>query len=695
MLHRSLIPIPLKHTIYTVLAVLLSVSVLPAQSKDAEAGSTALRQQIEAAHRAERAGNLDEAGEHYRAFLGQALDQLAIEHGQLGDYAQAAAHFDEALELTPEALPLHRDYALAALQAGDLQRAETLAQFILANPPRERGEQARAHQLLGRILLKMNRYQEAKKEMEASIALDPSFEDRYGLAVVCLDMDDESCATQIFAQMLHSLGDSPALHMQFGRAYGNSDFSPRAVAEFKEAIAEDPRLPGAHYSLAAALLSAGEDESAIREAEAELKKELAISPHDFLTYAALGKLAASSHRSAEAESYLKQAIALNPQNPDAYLYLGQLYSDSSRPEEAEAALRQAIQHTSDVTRNRYQIQKAHFLLGRILMQQHREEQAHAEMQIAHALANKTLSKDKSQLAGMLGGSFGLTSPSAAGSDAAAAFSSAPGIADPHAASQLEAFEKQLAPAIADSYNNLGAIAAGKGNYTDAYHEFAHAAAWNPSLDGLDYNLGRAAFMASKFAAAVAPLTRQLRAHEDDLGVRNALAMSLFMTQDYRGCAALLKSAEAALATIPQMQYVYAESLLKTGQIAPASERLQALAAAHPEIAEVHRGLAEVHEQRGERQQALQELHLAIRLNSDDAETYFDLGRIELAGENAAAAVTALEAAVRLAPDKADYHRELANAYQRAFRMGDAEKEHRIYEKLESVPATTGAASEKQ
>jgi tetratricopeptide (TPR) repeat protein len=674
--------------IYSTVAVLFSTTVLPAQNKNAEASGAALRQHIEAAHRAESAGNLDEAAEEYRAFLAQALDQLALDHAQFGDYAKTTAYFDEALETSPDALSLHRDFAIAAFQAGDLQRAERLTRWIFANPPQQIDEQASAHQLMGRILLKMNRDEEARKEMEASIALVPNFEDEYGLAVVCLEIDDGDCATRIFTEIQSSFGDTPALHMQFGRAYGNSDFAPRAVDEFRKAIAEDQRMPGAHYSLAAALLSAGGDEKNTQEAEAELKKELEISPRDFLTFAALGKLAAGSHRSDEAESYLKQAITLNPLNPDAYLYLGQLYFESNRTVEAEAALRQAIEHTTEIARNRYQIQKAHFLLGRILVQQHRLEQAHAEMQIAHTLTDKTLSMDKHQVAGMLSGSPGLISPSSAPTDSAATALPAPAISDPQAASQQQVFEEQLAPAIADSYNNLGAILAGKGNYAVAYADFAHAAVWNHSLDGLDYNLGRAAFMASKFTEAIAPLSRLLRVHQDDAGVRNALVMSLFMTQDYHACLALLQSSEAAIASIPQMQYIYAESLVKAGQIVAGGERLEALAAAHPEIAEVHRGLAEVHEKRGERPQALQQLRIAIQLNANDAEAYSELGKIELANGNAAAAVSALEMAVRLAPDQAEYHHELAGAYLSAFRMADAEKERQIYKKLSSQPATS-------
>ena len=72
----------------------------------------------------------------------------------------------------------------------------------------------------------------------------------------------------VFTRLEAARGDSPALHMQFGLAYGNSDFTPHAVTEFKKVIAEDPHYPGAHYSVAAALLAAGEDEKTLQEAEA-------------------------------------------------------------------------------------------------------------------------------------------------------------------------------------------------------------------------------------------------------------------------------------------------------------------------------------------------------------------------------------------------------------------------------------------
>jgi len=677
------------------LPALLLFTTAAAQAQGAQADRPSLQGLYDDALRLQKAGSLDQAAKQYHEFLAEAIGELANSHAQIGGYAKASALFDEALALTPDSLSVLRNFAMVALQAGDLKRAETLARALLNDNANDPTGLARAHQILGRTLHRMNRDQDARKELEAAAALDPSFQTEYDLAVVCLDLDDEKCAVRIFDGIEASVKDSPALHMQFGRAYGNSDFTPRAVTEFRKVIAKDPHYPGAHYCVAAALLAAGEDEKTLQEAETELKEELAVSPKDFLTYAALGKIEASYHRYPEAEQYLKHAIQLNPRNPDAFLYLGQMYFDTKRLTEAEPNLRRAIELTTDVSRNHYQIQKAHFLLGRILIQKHREDEAHKEMQIAHAFTDKALSKDKSTLAGMLSDSATSTDPSDAGTDPMASSSTTLPAADPAAVSKQKAFEKQLTPAIADGYNNLGAIMATEKNYADALKYFQFAAAWVPSLEGLDLNMGRAAFMAAKFSEAVPLLSRYLRSHPGDSGIRGALAMSQFMTNNSRGCIDALKGAGEAVTSIPQMQYIYAESLVKTGEVSLGKTRLESLESAHPEIAEVHRGLGEVFELQGDRRKAAEELQSAILLNADDPESHYDLGKIDLEIGDATTAIPEIESAIRLQPNVPEYHRELAGAYKLALRPADAEKELQIYGALHTSheqPASTGIGS---
>jgi len=588
--------------------VLISTVSLFAQSTGVGSPNRqTLQRQYDDAQELQRVGKLTEAAGHYRAFLAEALGGLAIEYAMVPDYARAAPLFDEALTLERNSPTLLLGYARTALTMGDYSHAKTLASEFIRMYPNDRQSLAQAHQVLGRALLKLNQDQEARKELETALALDPTFANGYDLAVACLDLDDEKCAVQIFGEMERSFGDTAEIHLAFGRAYGDSDFQPRAITEFQKAIEENPKLSGAHYLLAAVLLATGNDQSPLESAEAELKKELAISPRDAMTYAALGKIAVGRTNYAEAETYLEKAISLDPQNPDAYLYIGQMYFDTNRLDEGEAALRKSIALTTDVSRNRYQIQKAHYLLGRILMKRGHADAAHAEMEINRELADKTLALDKSKLAGLMDTAGSQESPESAAPVVGS------GKQDPVALRNAEAMNDRLKPAVADSYNNLGAIAATNSDYSSAVTYFERASEWNPSLDGLDYNWGRAAFAGSLYAEAVLPLSRYVKAHPDDSGARSVLGLSQFLSGKYLDCVETLHPIEKT-ELAPQVEYAYASSLVKSGQIGVGTERLLALEKAHPEIPDVHRALAEAFGRQGDQKRANEELQTAAQLS---------------------------------------------------------------------------------
>ena len=587
------------------------VALLPAANaqtpgRGGQADDSSLQSLYDAAVKSQKAGNLDRANGEYRVFLAKAQGELAANYAAAGDFARAVSLFKAATALQPDSPVLRLGYAKTALLMGNFSLAETVAQEFLNDNLGGFDEIAQAHQILGRALLKMNRDEEARAEMQKAVDLDSSFANRYDLAVVCLDQDDEKCAASNFQALEKSFGDKPAIHMQFGLAYGNSDFAPKAIDEFRKVIAEDPRYPEAHYSLAAALLAVGGDQAKVAEAEAELKKELAISPRDFLTYAALGKLAVGDHRYAEADAYLMHAKSLNPRNPDAYLYLGQMYYETNRLTDAETALRKAIALSADPSRNRYQIQKAYFLLGRVLMREHRPDEAHAEMELSRSYENKGLSHDKSQLAGLLNNSD-VTGSSDHSNNPTVSFSSMPQQVDSAAITRVSAFKKRLTPAIADSYNNLGVILGIRKDYAAAADSFASAAHWDPGLAGLDLNWGRAAFSASRFADAITPLARYIQSHPQDASVRAPLGMSQYMTGDYRGCLATLQPVEQQFDSIPQIAYVYADSLVGTGRQSEGIARLLALEKQHPEIADVHRALSAAYKSANQDQKAAAEM----------------------------------------------------------------------------------------
>jgi tetratricopeptide (TPR) repeat protein len=667
--------VPVKALAFGVLLSLCSTAAL-AQRRDARTHESVLQRHYEAAQRYQSAHDLERAAYEYRIFLTDALGELAIDRAQAGQYDKAAPAFDEALTFAPHSAVLQLEYAQAALQNADLQHARLLAEQMI----RENPQNAKAHAILGRVLLKNNRNAEAREELERAVALDSSFANGYALAIACLNMGNEKCAAKIFSEMISSFGSTASIHMYFGQAYLNSDFQSQAVTEFQKAIAADSRLAGAHYSLAAAYLATAGN-NRLPDAEAELRKEIAVSPDHALAYAALGHLETGEQKYSEAEKDLKRATELNQANPDAFLYLGQLYADMQQPADAEKALRSSIRLTKDISRNRYQVQKAHYLLGRLLMQSGDAEEGKKELQIAESLLQKNLSRDQDRLADYLGDTSG-TGPGA--SILSSAETEAAKQIDPKAAMQADAFEKKVGPAVADSYNNLGAIAGSERDYSSALTYFQRTAEWNPTLEGLDENWGRAAFAAGQFQQAVPPLKRYLRGDPENKEMRGALGISLFMVGDYAASRDALRPIALDPDAEQQVRFTYAESLVKTGDIADGVDRLSTLEQNQPQSPTVHRALGEALAQAGDSIRAAQELETAIKINPKDAEAYDALGRLQMAQGNAEAAVLSLEQAVKLASQNGNLHHDLAIAYRQASRPEDAAREMQQFQALSAA-----------
>jgi tetratricopeptide (TPR) repeat protein len=198
------------------------------------------------------------------------------------------------------------------------------------------------------------------------------------------------------------------------------------------------------------------------------------------------------------------------------------------------------------------VQRAHFLLGRLLVQSGQTDEAKKEMEISASLLKQNMLRDQAKLKGApMGDATGI-----------APFQPLPDTnpLNDNAKKALEEFTARAAPAIADSYNNLGAIAAGAGEFATATGYFENAAKWNPSLEGLDYNWGRAAFSARLYAQAVPPLSHYVAAHPQELGARRVLGVSYFMIHDYAAVVRTLGPIKSSLAATPQLANMYAQSV---------------------------------------------------------------------------------------------------------------------------------------
>jgi tetratricopeptide (TPR) repeat protein len=605
---------PLRHAIFAFAAVSLAAFPAGAQVATGRDAAAILQQHYDQAQNFQTSGQLPEAAYQYKLFLSNALLQLAFNRTKAGDFAKAAQYFDAAVTLEPADTGLQLEYAEAALASHDLDKARSLSQAVVNADPKN----AKAHRILGRTLTAQRDLPAARIQLENAVALEPDFDNGYALAAAYLASKDEKAAAKVFTEMLTAFGDSAQLHMEFGRAYAQYGFPEQAILEFRKAIAKDPKTPGAHYSLGASyVLSMGEIN--FPQATAEFHKELDNNPNDYFSHSQLGYIDLSQHKLDEAVAELNKATELNPQDPDAFLSLGQAYSELGKPTEAEAALRKSIDLTLDPARNHFQVQRAHYLLGRILMQSGRTDDAKKEMDASEELSRQSVQENQ-------GKSRDASESKAAASDSFK--SNGESTPAPDAVKQAAQYEQQIAPAIADSYNNLGAIAAGDKDYATALDDFAQAHNWNANLDTLDYNWGRAAFSAQRFDQAIPSLTRYIASHPEDAGAHITLGLSYFLSKNYKAALAAFQPVESKMGSSPALSFAYAVCQTQAGDYDQGLATLKQLTTAHPDFPDNHRALADAYASRGNYADAASELKEVLRLAPSDAEATAQLRQYE-------------------------------------------------------------------
>lgn len=515
------------------------------------ASDAEMRRHYDAAYRLQAAQDITGADQEHRLFLALALHHVANTRANIGAYSQAEPLYAQALALAPGDLGLQLDYAKAAMDAQDAEKAEHLASDALAS----NGEMSKATRTLfmrvqAEALRGLNQHEKSMDVFRAAAALDPSFDNVYALGNAYLWVGDKADGAKTFAGMVSTFGDTAVLHMSLGRGFAEANYFPEAIAEFRKAIAMDSRLRGVHYSLGACYLSQ-EGATGYAQAEQEFRRELALQPDDPFSYPQLGKIALDRHEYAEAAVDLKKAVVLNPDSADNYILLAQLYTETNRDAEAITALRRAIADTPDPSRNHYAIHAAHYQLGRLLIANGDTAGGKAEMKIAEDLLSRSDQQDASVLHGKPQVHLPLETTR---------------VATPAQKAEDAAYEKSIAPLIAASYNNLGVHAAIAGDYAAAAGSFHRAAQWNPSLAGVQGNWGRAAFAAHEYADAVAPLSNVLRTQPDDRETRVELGVSQYETGDYSGALQMLRPIASSLAANPSLAALYAACQQKAGSV---------------------------------------------------------------------------------------------------------------------------------
>jgi tetratricopeptide (TPR) repeat protein len=634
-------------------------------SSQTNAETLELQQRIDAATRAQATGEVTSIEDANRRVIALALRRMGGLRIIQGAWPESIACYKRALEFE-EVAAAHVDLAIAFMRAKRIDDAlhESATALVMDD------NDARAWQVQGKVLMMKQDFRGAVQPLAKSVSLQPDLEAAYALGISLLQLHDKQKAALVFQQMLDVGGDRAGLHVLFARAYRDVHYVDDAIRELHRAIAMDAKTTRAHYFLGLLYMVQNEwapTPAAVEQFQAEVK----LNPRDFFGNYFLGVIRSGEKRYDESDAYLKIAADAHPDWPEPWLYLG-LNASGRGDKDAEPMLRKAIQLTgADEERNNYQIRRAYYALGRILITSGRKEEGERAIAHSRALQQSTLDQSHQKLAGMgVAGVIDAQNVAESQSDADAVSNVQPASASaasfsnanltPQEKSALEKSEQQLSVVLANAFNDLGTAEARSRSYEVALVHFREAQHWNPTMPLLSRNIGIAAVRLGRYADAVSPLREALTTDPQDAMTRSLLGLSLFMTDDYRAAATVFTPLGRTVLADAGIAYAAAASLARTGDAEHSRELLDEMEK-QPLAPELLVSIGQTRSDAGDYEGALRSLHRALEQDAAAPKAHYYAGLALIRLDRPADAAQELRTELVIRPDDPDVKYHLAYA----------------------------------
>jgi tetratricopeptide (TPR) repeat protein len=626
-----------------------------------------LRKHYEAAEAHRRAGNLVAAETEYKAILAEGYSKLGRIYSAQKKYQNAGAALEAASLYGADSPEVLVDLAIAYFDLRQYEKALGPARQAVARDPRN----SSAHHMLGKSLFMLGKFAEATAELETALKLNTSdFDVAYTLGLAHLKQRQLAPARQIYDLTIKFLGDRPQLRIIFGRAYRETGFLPEAIEEFKKAIALDAHFPRAHYYLGLTYLLK-DGAASLGEAAEEFKVELAANPDEYFANYYLGIIYVIERKWDSAITLLEKASRIQPRNPDPYFHLGQAYQGVEKHDRAIEMLRKAIALNPSLGHNDYQVTTAHYRLGQSLIKVGQTEAGEKELQISSELKSKSLKRDKEKSDAY------LNAASLNEQDKSSELVAAQGIiAEAKAPNEKTAQELQsgsvyYSKIVASAHNNVGLLRAERADFRGAMEHFKRAAEWNPQLEGVNLNLGLAAFKVEAYKDAIPPLEKEVAANPKSIPAKQLLGMSYFMVDDYARASELLTQVISYKTNDVGLHYALALSLFKQGEKEMAERVIKQMVAMSGNSPQLHILLGQAYYDRNETAKALEELKAALALDNKMRLAHYYVGLIYLKAGKFDEAVEEFEAELVLNPNdlQAKYHLAFVRLARQEYERG--------------------------
>jgi tetratricopeptide (TPR) repeat protein len=223
---------------------------------------------------------------------------------------------------------------------GAWHRAVIAALFCICPQSRAQGlSEIQRHSDKARSLMKSGNTAEALKEVRWILENHPSDpEAQFESGALLQDL-----AAAAFQRLERLAPDSAETHQLLGKYYEAHQQLPRALDEYRLALAKNPSVPGIHFLIGNVLWKSRDLDAALPELEAELQ----INPGHTRANQRLGNIHINRDQAALAIPYLERAVAAEPALTEPRRDLGKAYRLVGRLDDALRELRIAARETPD------------------------------------------------------------------------------------------------------------------------------------------------------------------------------------------------------------------------------------------------------------------------------------------------------------------------------------------------------------
>ncbi len=285
-----------------------------------------------------------------------------------GDYAQAVPHLQAAVRLKPDLPKIQALLGLAEEYTSDLAgaRKNLEASFPLIEEKKLKVEVGL--DLVG-LYNGSNDLDSAASVIAALRKADPENpEVLYAAYRTYADLSGES-----MLELSLVAPDSAQMHQLLAHEETREGNTNGAIAQYRQAIAIDPHLPGVHFELAE-LLNTSQDPVIKRQAEEEYRAAVEADPHDEKAICSLGEIAMQKGDLQQAYADFSKAVALRPADAEAKLWLSKVLIQMDEPDKALPLLEASVQlDPTDAT--------AHYRLSTLYRRAGRMEDARREAEL--------------------------------------------------------------------------------------------------------------------------------------------------------------------------------------------------------------------------------------------------------------------------------------------------------------------------